>query len=287
MKNRSLYKLKPPSGYLNTEQAALRLGVSSRTVRRYIQSGALAAFRASKNHQGSPFRIKLEDVTKFKKSLPSRKQTRKPRIKSSVEENGCRICTSHKPDKSGYPMMRYRGRRIRVVQYIYERKHGPLLPGFSVETSCGYKRCIKHLILVPPSTNNKKKRGNKKTVLTERIVILGRLDKESTHREFALKHGLQDHTGAIASARTGKSWKYLNDKVAPLKSNFTPRGEKHYAAKLSIHDVQEILAAKGIVSASTLAKKYGVTPQTIYNIWSGKTWKNIPTRNEHKMRRGA
>jgi len=286
MKKR-LYRLKPPPGYLNTRQAAIRLGVTNRTVRRYIENGALPAFRARKDHPGSPFRIRLEDLKKFKKPLPSGKPIRQPRIESSEKENGCFFCTSHKPNKTGYSMMRYRGRRIRVVQYIYERKHGPLLPGFSVETSCGYKRCIKHLILVPPSTNNKKYRNNKRTVLTERIVILGRLDKESTHREFALKHGLQDHTGAIASARTGKSWKYLNDKVAPLKSNFTPRGEKHYAAKPSIHDVQEILAAKGIVSASTLAKKYGVTPQTIYNIWSGKTWKNIPTRNEHKMGRGA
>lgn len=280
------YRLKPPPGYLNTKQSALRLGVSSRTVRRYIKDGALPAFRARKNYLGSPYRIKPEDVKNFEKKRSPRKSTRQARIISSTQENGCSFCISHKPDKSGYPMMKHKGRRIRVAQYIYEKKNGLILPGYSVEPYCGYKRCIEHLALIPPHTDNKKHR-NKSTVLTERIVILGRLDKESSHREFAIKHGLRKHVGAIASARNGQSWKHLNDTVLPLKVDFTIRGERHHSAKLNALKVKAIRFSRGKVSTSHLAKRYGVTPQTIYNIWAGRTWKNIPTTDKQQMRRGA
>ena len=83
----------------------------------------------------------------------------------------------------------------------------------------------------------------------------------SENMEDARKHG----TMAIG-ARHGRT-------RSPDK---TPRGEKHGHAKLTEKSVNKIRSAEGAIGLGRLlAKKYCVSPATISNIRSGKTWRNV------------
>lgn len=50
------------------------------------------------------------------------------------------------------------------------------------------------------------------------------------------------------------------------------RGEKHYRAKLTELDALNILASKGKVTASELAKRFNVSTGAVLQIWSGRNW---------------
>lgn len=52
------------------------------------------------------------------------------------------------------------------------------------------------------------------------------------------------------------------------------KGSAHYNAKFKESDIVEIRAANG-VAISELARKYRVTPATIYYIRNGTTWKHV------------
>jgi len=260
------------SGSFSTYQLAKVMGVSPRTVRRFIRKHGLPAVRRSKRLR-SHYAIFPEDFREWRK--PPRPQRRPKRIRWVVTEHGDHLCTSHALDRQGYPVLLVNGKRKRVAQYQYEVSHGPILPGFEVRPKCRIRRCINpdHLELVEVLDNRARGGVHPKAVLTEDVVIRGRQDKTSTHREFAEANGLGGHVGAVASARIGESWRHLNDKCPPLIADFTPRDEKHPLAKLTRHKIRAIRAAKGKVSATTLAKRFGVSRQTIYSIWNGKSWK--------------
>lgn len=56
------------------------------------------------------------------------------------------------------------------------------------------------------------------------------------------------------------------------------RGDRSNFARLTSDQAVEIMALKGGMNADAkrIASKHGVTPETVQNIWSGKTWKNLP-----------
>lgn len=47
------------------------------------------------------------------------------------------------------------------------------------------------------------------------------------------------------------------------------------AAKLTAEIVRIIRALRGVLSASDAASIYGVTPAAIYQVWSGRTWRDV------------
>ena len=62
------------------------------------------------------------------------------------------------------------------------------------------------------------------------------------------------------------------DKIA--KGRFIPvRGDRHPSAKLTDDDVKAIRRSDG--SGRELSLVYGVTPETIFNVKSRRTWKHI------------
>lgn len=45
-------------------------------------------------------------------------------------------------------------------------------------------------------------------------------------------------------------------------------------SKLTEYEARVIKAAKG-VNAERLARRFNVSPRTVYHIWSGQTWKSL------------
>src|SRR4051794_31483226 len=55
------------------------------------------------------------------------------------------------------------------------------------------------------------------------------------------------------------------------RTPFLPRGTKHWSAKLADRDVAAVRQARELgVPAPALAKMYGVSLATIYNLWAGR-----------------
>jgi hypothetical protein len=55
------------------------------------------------------------------------------------------------------------------------------------------------------------------------------------------------------------------------RTPFLPRGAAHWSAKLSEDDVREVRALRGRgIPAAVLARRYGVCPSTIHNVWTGR-----------------
>lgn len=53
-------------------------------------------------------------------------------------------------------------------------------------------------------------------------------------------------------------------------------GGCHPDAILDEAEVAEVKALRGIISADDVGAAYGLHPQSVYSIWSGRTWKHVP-----------
>lgn len=63
-------------------------------------------------------------------------------LEYSVNENGCWICTSNKPDHSGYPLISRSGWRGSAHRYIYMQLYGWLPSEILVRHLCNNRMCI-------------------------------------------------------------------------------------------------------------------------------------------------
>lgn len=81
------------------------------------------------------------------------------------------------------------------------------------------------------------------------------------------------HSGAVASAVKGASWKSCD--VPPVKGN--RRGERHQDARLTERIVLDCRRRhRQGVPIHIMAKEYNVRWQTMYYAVNGKTWKHLP-----------
>lgn len=51
------------------------------------------------------------------------------------------------------------------------------------------------------------------------------------------------------------------------------RGDGHHLAKITSQDAVRIFRLKGKSTARPIAGLYGITPEAVYSIWNGKSWK--------------
>ena len=79
-------------------------------------------------------------------------------IRWVVNEKGCHLCVSHKPNKyNGYLMVCRNKKSMRMNRYIYEQNFGKIPEGMVIRHTCDVRNCInpKHLILGTQSENMK------------------------------------------------------------------------------------------------------------------------------------
>ena len=140
-------------------------------------------------------------------------------ITFEIDSNGCHICTSHVPDKHGYPHVWKNGRGHNLHRVLYEEKHGPLPEGILVRHACDVRKCInlEHLIsgTVKDNAIDRKERGRNNTPrgearsdakLTQEQVDYIRTHSKSSQRELAELFGVNQST--ISRIKRGLRWPY-------------------------------------------------------------------------------
>jgi DNA invertase Pin-like site-specific DNA recombinase len=66
------------------------------------------------------------------------------------------------------------------------------------------------------------------------------------------------------------------NRIEGFNNNVNPRGENHYAARLTEHKAKEALKMiKAGQSVPEIAQCLGVTRATIYPLKKGRTWKHL------------
>ncbi len=63
-------------------------------------------------------------------------------IAYELNEKGCHVCTSHKPDAHGYPQFQRDGRPRLVYVYLYRQVYGNIAKGLVLHHICENKMCI-------------------------------------------------------------------------------------------------------------------------------------------------
>lgn len=134
-----------------------------------------------------------------------------------VAPNGCHLCTSHKPNRSGYPEARYQGRVRRVHQIVFDLCCDDLQPGQVVRHTCDNPLCInpEHLVAGTHADNvqDRVERGrsakgerNGRAKLTPAQVLEIRA---SSAPDLTLAQVHSVHPRTIAFIRSGQNWKHL------------------------------------------------------------------------------
>ncbi len=191
-----------------------------------------------------------------------------------VNENGCWICTSHAPDKNGYPRYKVGGRGTRLHRVTYEKHFGPIPRGMCVCHRCDTPSCINpaHLFLGFVADNNadKTRKGRNfiaagekhgQAKLTEAQVLRIVKTEGITQKALAAQYGIcQQHLRRILKA--GR-WTHL----------FTANTAERFAdqrCKLTEQQVAEIRAQKGQYTQREIAGMYGVSFQHVSDIMRGR-----------------
>lgn len=138
-------------------------------------------------------------------------------IKWIVNNNGCYICISHKPNKNGYPHMRRNGKRQKIAHYLYEQKYGVIPKNMCGCHKCDNRLCInpEHLFLGTHQDNmrdkinkgRQRKGTNVNTAkLTENDVLTIFHSKEKT---MILTKKYDITRNSIYKIRKGINWKSI------------------------------------------------------------------------------
>lgn len=131
-----------------------------------------------------------------------RTYTTKP-ITYTINEVGCHICTSHKPDKDGYPTMTYAGRLCLVARYIFAQVNGTIPDNTRLLRTCRERLCINPTHLQAQA--QQPKHTTKRVVMTPEERFWSRVHKG-------------DDATSCWMWRGGNNGKYGRMKIAPKQS---------------------------------------------------------------------
>lgn len=162
-----------------------------------------------------------------------------------------------------------------ATRIVYERYVEPVPPGLLMRhVVCDNPPCVNvhHLLpgtdldntldrMVKDRSNRPKGESNPRSLLTEDQVLMIR-DSSKTAAELASELGVS--RAAVYNVRTGRNWTHL-----PLLDHVPKRG----TSRFSPEQVREIRAS--FESHSELARRYGVTKQSIWAIRQGLTYREV------------
>jgi hypothetical protein len=138
-------------------------------------------------------------------------------IDYEIDENGCFICTSHKPGKRGYPRMHEK----LVFRHVYQEMFEPLQKGELVRHLCDNKLCInpEHLRkgtqmenVQDAIRNGRIRRGSQRPeALYDELQIYGVkvLMKNTDLTNSEIEYITKVSKCTIEGVRSGKQWKHV------------------------------------------------------------------------------
>lgn len=175
-----------------------------------------------------------------------------------VSNNGCWEVVSHKPDSSGYGQ--YKKKRTHVL--MYEKYIGEIPKGMVIRHKCDNPICCNpfHLEIGTQKENNHDK------------LIRSRLDDRCVTYEKA--KAIAEAEGTVIEI--SKKYNVGYDVVQKIKNNITWKNEfnivkpKKHIKKLTKEDVIDIYTST--LNGTEIAKKYNISPNTVYDIRKKRTW---------------
>jgi hypothetical protein len=139
-----------------------------------------------------------------------------------VNDTGCHICISHKPNIWGYIQMTIKGKKILMHRYFYMQKFGPIKEDNVIRHTCDNRLCIniEHLIEGTKYDNIQDRNDRGRTAkgitnglskLTEKEVLEIFTNTIDSHSELGRKYKISYNT--IIAIRTGRTWKHITSKL--------------------------------------------------------------------------
>lgn len=175
-----------------------------------------------------------------------------------VSDNGCWEVVSHKPDSNGYGQ--YKKKRTHVL--MYEKYVDNIEKGMVVRHECDNPICCNpfHLVIGTQKENNHDK------------LIRSRLDDRCVNYEKA--KAIAEAEGTIMGI--SKKYNVGCDTVRRIKNNISWKNEfnivkpKKCIKKLTKEDVIDIYTSS--LNGVNIAKKYNISPNTVYDIRKKRIW---------------
>jgi hypothetical protein len=86
---------------------------------------------------------------------------------------------------------------------------------------------------------------------------------------------LHGSAGRLDDSASNLSWgsRSKNNGEDRVRDGTIPRGEKNWRHKVTLPDVEKIIASRGKVTAVKLSARYGISAPAVCQIWSGRSWK--------------
>ena len=184
-------------------------------------------------------------------------------LKVKVSENDCWEVISHVPDNAGYGQ--FRKKRVHVL--MYEKYFGQIPKGLVVRHKCDNKICCNplHLELGTTADNNHDKliRHGDSSILSYEKA------KQIAECNDTIKNIMK-----LFNVSYDIVWKIKNNITWKNEFNIAPLIE--FKQKLSESDVIDIYTSKE--SGTIIAKKYNISPNTVYDIRKKRTWTHITNK---------
>lgn len=154
-----------------------------------------------------------------------KKKEQRIKLNFYIDENGCFICTSHKPGCHGYPQINYKRTTSRAHRMVYEEMFGEIPKGLVVRHKCDNKLCInpEHLELgtIADNAHDIDERGYRlkgEDIATSKlkesdVISIKKIFKQKKPNKqivlnLAKKYGVGVST--IYDIYYGKTWKHIN-----------------------------------------------------------------------------
>lgn len=172
----------------------------------------------------------------------------------------------------------------RAHRYSYVLATGHIIgPQDVVMHSCDNPTCVNpaHLSVGTQAENQfeKYRKGRARIPAGEKSVHAKLTEAQATaimadarpYAEIAAEYGVAPAT--VGDIKNRKSWKVVENPIVLKAKRRGMRGETQWQARLTADDVRTIRASKE--SGKELARRFGVSPQTICDIRKGRKWQHV------------